>query len=74
MNLIQETKFIMNKYGITANKNFGQNFLIDENVLETIVKCSEINKKDLIIEIGPRFGNTNLLSYTKSWKSNLHRT
>ena len=28
MNLLQETKFIMKKYGITANKKLGQNFLI----------------------------------------------
>ena len=34
MNLIQETKFIMNKYNITANKNYGQNFLIDELSLQ----------------------------------------
>ena len=26
MNLFQETKFLMNKYNITANKNYGQNF------------------------------------------------
>lgn len=33
MNLSKETKFLMNKYNITANKNYGQNFLIDENVV-----------------------------------------
>ena len=30
MNLVEETKFIMNKYNIVANKGYGQNFLIDE--------------------------------------------
>ena len=30
MNLLNETKFIMNKYNITASKSVGQNFLIDE--------------------------------------------
>lgn len=57
MNLEKETKFIMNKYNITANKNYGQNFLIDENVVETIVEKSEVNKDDLVIEIGPGLGN-----------------
>lgn len=33
MNLENETRFIMKKYGITANKSLGQNFLIDENIV-----------------------------------------
>lgn len=51
-----ETKFLMKKYGITANKKLGQNFLIDENVIETIVDSSKINNDDLVIEIGPGLG------------------
>lgn len=38
--IYEETKFLMKKYGITANKNLGQNFLIDDNVIETIVDSS----------------------------------
>ena len=57
MNLIQETKFIMNKYNITANKNYGQNFLIDELSLQKIIETSCVSKDDLIIEIGPGLGN-----------------
>lgn len=57
MNLEKETKFIMNKYNITANKNYGQNFLIDENIVQTIVEKAQVNKNDLIIEIGPGLGN-----------------
>ena len=57
MNLEKETKFIMNKYNITANKNYGQNFLIDENVVQEIVEKAEVNKEDLVIEIGPGLGN-----------------
>lgn len=56
MNLSQETKFIMKKYNITANKNYGQNFLIDENVVSGIVDSAEISKDDLVIEIGPGLG------------------
>jgi 16S rRNA (adenine1518-N6/adenine1519-N6)-dimethyltransferase len=55
-NIYDETKFIMKKYGITANKKLGQNFLIDENVLLNIVDASNISKEDLIIEIGPGLG------------------
>lgn len=55
-NLYQETKYIMKKYKITASKKLGQNFLIDENVVDTIVEKSEITKEDLVIEIGPGLG------------------
>ncbi len=55
-NVYNETKFLMKKYGIIANKKLGQNFLIDENVLDTIVNSSEISSEDLVIEIGPGLG------------------
>ena len=55
-NLYQETKFIMNKYNITANKSLGQNFLISEDAVDSIVASAEITKQDLIIEIGPGLG------------------
>lgn len=52
----EDTKFLMKKYGITANKKLGQNFLIDENVIDTIANASEISQDDLVIEIGPGLG------------------
>ena len=55
-NILQETKFIMNKYHIKANKSLGQNFLISEDVVNKILDCSEITKEDLVIEIGPGLG------------------
>ena len=56
MNLINETKFIMNKFNIRADKSLGQNFLIDENIVDSIVENSSVSKEDLIIEIGPGLG------------------
>ena len=65
MNLIQKTKFIMNKYNIVANKGYGQNFLIDESTVNTIVSKANVCKEDLIIEIGPGLGTlTSLLLNT----------
>jgi len=55
-NLYNETKFIMKKYGISANKSLGQNFLISDEVVSSIVKSAEISKNDLVIEIGPGLG------------------
>ena len=41
---------------IRAKKSLGQNFLIDENILNQIVNCVEIENKN-ILEIGPGSGN-----------------
>ena len=60
-NLYNETKNIMKKYNISANKKLGQNFLIDRNVVEGIVETADISKEDLVIEIGPGLGT--LTSY-----------
>lgn len=54
--VLDETKFIMNKYHIKANKSLGQNFLISQQVVEEIVNSSQIKKEDLVIEIGPGLG------------------
>ena len=54
--IFEETKFIMNKYHIKANKSLGQNFLISEEVIQAIVESSQIEKQDLVIEIGPGLG------------------
>lgn len=53
---LEDTKFILNKYHITANKRLGQNFLINDEVINNIVKASNIQKDDLVIEIGPGLG------------------
>lgn len=68
MNLAEETKFIMKKYNITANKNYGQNFLIDENIVNDIITGAQVNKDDLIIEIGPGLGTLTSLLLEKAGK------
>lgn len=55
-NILEETKFIMDKYKIKANKSLGQNFLIDNNVVESIIEGSNVQENDLVIEIGPGLG------------------
>lgn len=56
MSVLKDTKFIMDKYHITANKNLGQNFLIDDEAVSGIVDSANVTKDDLIIEIGPGLG------------------
>ena len=57
MNTLEITKKILNKYNIRANKRYGQNFLIDDDILTGIVNVADIKKEDLVIEIGPGLGN-----------------
>ena len=52
----KETMFILKKYNISANKSLGQNFLINDEVIEKIVDAANVQKEDLIIEIGPGLG------------------
>lgn len=56
MNVYEETQFILHKYKIQADKSLGQNFLVNDNVIEKIISSSDISKDDLIIEIGPGLG------------------
>ncbi|WP_416176686.1 16S rRNA (adenine(1518)-N(6)/adenine(1519)-N(6))-dimethyltransferase RsmA [Clostridium sp.] len=50
------TKDIVNRYGFRFSKSLGQNFLIDDSVLNDILDTSQVSKDDLVIEIGPGVG------------------
>ena len=45
------------KYGFNLKKMFGQNFIIDENIINNIISKSLIDKDTLVIEIGPGAGS-----------------
>lgn len=47
---------ILQKYNFNFQKKFGQNFLIDTNILEKIMDSAEISKDDCVLEIGPGIG------------------
>ncbi|MGR3317378.1 MAG: 16S rRNA (adenine(1518)-N(6)/adenine(1519)-N(6))-dimethyltransferase RsmA [Candidatus Anammoxibacter sp.] len=49
-------KSALNKNGIRPNKRFGQNFLIDRNLLAFLVKAGQVNENDIVLEIGPGTG------------------
>lgn len=66
ISVYNETKAILEKYKIRANKDLGQNFLIDDNIVNTIITSANIEKEDLIIEIGPGLGVLTKLLIEKS--------
>ena len=47
---------VLNRYGFSFQKKFGHNFLIDENVVEKIVRDAGVTKDDFVLEIGPGIG------------------
>jgi len=47
---------LMAKYGIFPKKSLGQNFLMDENILNKIIEAAEIKDGEKVIEIGPGLG------------------
>ncbi|MBM7601306.1 16S rRNA (adenine1518-N6/adenine1519-N6)-dimethyltransferase [Virgibacillus halotolerans] len=50
------TKEILSKYKFSFKKSLGQNFLVDVNILENIIKHAGIDKSSGAIEIGPGIG------------------
>lgn len=52
-----KTKQIIEENHFTFKKNFGQNFLIDSNILDNISECADITNEDCVLEIGPGIGS-----------------
>jgi dimethyladenosine transferase len=52
-----KTKEIIEKINFYFKKNFGQNFLVDSNILDNIISAANITKDDFILEIGPGIGS-----------------
>lgn len=50
------TKNIIQKYGFKLTKSLGQNFLINENILNEIIEAADITKDDVVLEIGTGIG------------------
>ena len=68
MSVLEETKYLMKKYKIKANKSLGQNFLIDDTVIEDIVSGANIGEDDMVIEIGPGLGSMTALLVERAKK------
>lgn len=54
---LKNTKYLLDKYNLSAKISLGQNFLVDENVIEKIVNTMDESDDLAIIEIGPGLGS-----------------
>lgn len=52
----KNTADIIQKYQFHFQKKFGQNFLIDGNILDKIIESAQLTKEDCVLEIGPGIG------------------
>ncbi len=50
------TKAVLEAHGFSFQKKYGQNFLINEGVLDNIIDAAGITKDDFVLEIGPGIG------------------
>lgn len=50
------TLAVINRYEFAFQKKFGQNFLIDQGIVEKIVREARVTKDDFVLEIGPGIG------------------
>lgn len=50
------TSEVLKKHQFRMQKKYGQNFLIDANILNKIIEAAQITEKDCVLEIGPGIG------------------
>ncbi len=59
----RKTAYVIKKFNLRLSKKYGQNFLIDENILLKIIEAGELKKNDKVLEVGPGIGTlTQVLS------------
>lgn len=56
MQTLAEIRSLLDAYGLSPKKSLGQNFLIDQNLIRTLVDASGAVAGDLVLEIGPGTG------------------
>ena len=46
----------LRQFGVRPNRNLGQNFLIDSNLLEVIARAADLGPEDVVLEVGGGLG------------------
>jgi len=53
---IAEAKSISARIGLSPSRAKGQNFLVDQNIIDRIIKSADLGKAETVLEVGPGFG------------------
>ncbi len=51
----------LSEYGLFPKKGLGQHFLIDRNILNKVIRTAEVEKEDVVLEVGPGLGEMTLV-------------
>lgn len=54
------TRALLDEFGLATKHRFGQNFLIDNHVIERIMELAELGADDRVLEVGPGIGTLTL--------------
>jgi 16S rRNA (adenine1518-N6/adenine1519-N6)-dimethyltransferase len=64
----QEIAAVLASAGIHPRHQFGQNFMVDQNVLRAIVEAGQVAPDDVVLEVGPGVGNLTRLLAQAAWR------
>lgn len=53
---LAQIKTLLEKYNLAPRKTLGQTFLIDQNIIDNLIKAVKIEQGDAVLEIGPGLG------------------
>jgi 16S rRNA (adenine1518-N6/adenine1519-N6)-dimethyltransferase len=56
MSLLEKTKFLLRKYRISPNRTFGQNFIIEPSIFESMTNYASLEQDDVALDIGAGLG------------------
>lgn len=51
-----EVTSILRRHGIQPSKGLGQNFLVDPRIQQRIVEAADLDREDIVLEVGPGLG------------------
>ncbi|NLN84202.1 MAG: 16S rRNA (adenine(1518)-N(6)/adenine(1519)-N(6))-dimethyltransferase RsmA [Firmicutes bacterium] len=54
---IKNVQKILKEHNFPIRKKYGQNFLVDENIMQRIVDTADLSPETLVLEIGPGLGS-----------------
>jgi 16S rRNA (adenine1518-N6/adenine1519-N6)-dimethyltransferase len=57
---VVSTRKELAKYGLFPRKSLGQHFLVDRNILDKVIRAAEVEKEDVVLEVGPGLGEMTL--------------
>ncbi len=59
-NQMASIKRQLGEYGLIPKKGWGQHFLVDRNILSKVIRTAEVEKGDVVLEVGPGLGEMTL--------------